>query len=71
MSTGSNSLKCALFGNDNGGYDKFVCFGNSSMVVSGVKNDYLIIGTNYFNSRGPYSNWKHNKSKDNVLNKWI
>ena len=73
--SGPNGLKCALFGNDNGGYDKFICFANTvgtikSMIISGLESDWQVIGSDSYNYKYPYAAYK-TKAKAGELNKWV
>ena len=45
-------VRNGLIGHDNGGFDKFVCFGRSGdLVFSGSTNDYIVIGSNSVNNK--------------------
>ena len=72
-SSGSDWLKGGLFGPDNGGYDKFVCFANPTtreLIVGGDSNDFIVIGGNNANHRSPHASYQ-TKANAGVLNKWI
>ena len=72
-SSGSIWLKGGLFGNDNGGYDKFVCFVNPTtreFIVSGDSQNYIVIGGNNANNKSPIADYK-SKANTGDLNKWI
>ena len=68
-------LSGGLFGNDNGGYDKFITFANSStreMIVGGVNSSFhwFVIGGNKANHRIPYAAYK-TKANAGEINKWM
>ena len=64
-------MRNGLFGNDNGGFDKFIAFApNSDLVVSGDKNSFNLIGTNHISGKYPIAAFK-TKANAGELNKWI
>ena len=72
-SSGSDWLKGGLFGNDNGGYDKFIAFANPTtrdLVVSGDSKEFIVIGGNNANHRSPLAAFQ-TKANAGDLNKWI
>ena len=66
-----------LFGHDNIGFDKFVCFGKNgtngeeSLMIAGINgSDVVIIGPHSISGYNPISNYKINANAGE-LNKWI
>lgn len=65
-----------LFGHDNGGWDKFVCFdkNSSSMLIAGAyssdQNGYVVIGPNSVYNKQSLGNYPNNANAGE-LNKWI
>ena len=66
-----------LFGHDNGGFDKFVCFGKNgtngeeSLMIAGINGaDAVIIGPHRISGYNPISDYKTNANAGE-LNKWI
>ena len=66
-----------LFGHDNGGFDKFVCFGKNgtngeeSLMIAGINGaDAVIIGPHRISGYNPISDYKINANAGE-LNKWI
>ena len=69
--TGSNAVRNGLFGHDDGGWDKFVCFTSSGdLIVSGTTNNFVVIGSNSFNNNQPIANYQ-SKAIAGEMNKWI
>ena len=71
-SSGSDWLRGGLFGHDNGGYDKFVCFANPTtkeLIISGNSGDF-VIGRNKANHKNPIASYQ-TKANAGELNKWI
>ena len=72
-SSGSIWLRGGLFGHDNGGYDKFVCFANPTtreLIIGGDSGDYIVIGGHNANHKSPIAAYQ-TKANAGVLNKWI
>ena len=64
-------LRNGLFGNDYGGFDKFIALRpNSDLVVSGDKNGFNVIGSNPVSCKYPIAAFK-TKANVGELNKWI
>ena len=66
-----------LFGHDNAGFDKFVCFGKhgtngeESLMIAGIDgSDVIIIGPKSYYGYNPISDYKTNANAGE-LNKWI
>ena len=71
VSLGTEWTKSALFGHDNGGYDKFVCFSSlKSLIISGINQEFIVIGANSANFKAPLASFK-SKADAGELNKWI
>lgn len=60
-----------LFGHDNGGYDKFVCFSDQGgeLVVAGTTNNHIVIGSNAVNGKQPIADFQ-SKANAGRLGKW-
>ena len=66
-------MKSGLFGHDNGGFDKFVCFANPTtreLIIGGASNDFIVIGGNNANHKSPLAAYQ-TKANAGDLNKWI
>ena len=65
-----------LFGHDNGGFDKFVCFGkhgttgSETLMIAGVNGDVVLFGPHGSSGYNPISDYKTNANAGE-LNKWI
>ena len=65
-----------LFGHDNGGFDKFVCFGKhgttgaETIMIAGVNGDVVLFGPHKISGYNPISDYKTNANAGE-LNKWI
>ena len=66
-----STLKSGLFGNDNGGWDKFLAFANSGdLIVSNDTNNFCVIGSGSYQGKFPIAAYK-TKANAGTLNKWI
>lgn len=64
------SFRNGLFGHDDGGWDKFLCFGLSGdLVIAGTTNNHIVVGANSVNSVSPIANYQ-SKANAGELNKW-
>ena len=64
-------IRNGLFGNNNGGFDKFIAFApNGELVTSDDKHDYNVIGSRHVNGKYPLANFK-TKANAGELNKLI
>ena len=65
-----------LFGHDNGGFDKFVCFGkhgttgSETLMIAEVNGDVILFGPHGISGYNPISDYKTNANAEE-LNKWI
>ena len=65
-----------LFGHENGGFDKFVCFGKhgttgeETLMIAGVNGDVILFGPHKISSYSQISAYKANANAGE-LNKWI
>ena len=76
-STTSYWVNNGLFGHDNGGFDKFVCFGENgtngeeSLMIAGINGaDAITIGPHGISGYNPIAGYKTNANAGE-LNKWI
>ena len=72
-SSGSDWTRSALFGNDNGGYDKFIAFANPTtreLIIAGDSANFIVIGSNNANHKAPHGSYQ-TKANAGELNKWI
>ena len=70
--SGSHShVRNGLFGHDNGGWDKFVCFSLNglSLIVSGADPQFVVIGSTDAINVSPIADYK-SKANASELNKW-
>ena len=70
--TGTHAaVRNGLFGHDNGGWDKFVCFSiGESLVISGADPQFVLIGSSSMLNVNPIADFK-SKANASELNKWI
>lgn len=66
----SYPFRNGLFGHDNGGWDKFICFGiNGDLVIGGTTNNNIVVGSNKVNNKTPIADYKA-KANAGDINKW-
>lgn len=69
--TGSYVVRNGLFGHDDVGWDKFVCFSpDKSLIVSGTTNNYIVVGSTAYSGTNPIAPYK-TKANAGELNKWV
>ena len=65
------SVRNGLFGHDDAGWDKFVCFSiDESLVVSGADPQFVVIGSSGLLNVNPIADYQ-SKANASELNKWI
>ena len=70
--TGTHAaIRNGLFGHDDAGWDKFVCFSiDESLVVSGADPQFVVIGSSGLLNVNPIADYE-SKANASELNKWI
>ena len=70
--TGTHAaVRNGLFGHDDAGWDKFVCFSiDESLVVSGADPQFVVIGSSGLLNVNPIADYQ-SKANASELNKWI